>query len=154
MATANFHNKNASKVFAIQSEMDEWGLVEEGIIETFKDKGWQEPYKEEWDGDRNFEGKALVFKEIEVGIWILKFRVFLRAGYYDGANLDWDLWLTKDSLKDYQEGELEYMEVPNYVQDKIDSSIKKIEKTFEKISTPLDVVAQFSNGETIYEKAK
>ncbi len=64
----------------------------------------------------------------------------IQNGYYDWALFDWSL--SHDDC-----------DIPKGIYKEFQSLIKKVEKIFEKHTTPLKQIAKFSNWETIYAKA-
>ena len=99
--------------------------------------------------------------------------LFLRSGYYEAANLDYEVeWFMDDS--DYYEDIDSIIDEINYspttydisrgiwamhrsnLADKLatlqDTAINSAESILAQVSTPYGVTAQFSNGETIYTK--
>lgn len=128
-----------------------------------------------WDNERNYSGKYIAEKTISkqyCGIWAeVNIKVIIRSGYYEGANLDWEVTKSFNSggCEDLSESEifdeLVWCEVnkglatimtPYIIRWMDNESINLIEETekfFEKVSMPLVVSARFSNGETWYKKA-
>src|ERR1035437_9178757 len=128
MSTGNFYNKNASNVFAvlmnheqpIQDEdgndteeteevgADEWeadDLNEEikAICEDIKKYSYYHDCKHWEDGLRSYDGLIIgnlctskCFGDIEVSIGI---EIIRRNGYYEGANLDWNVEIELDGSK-------------------------------------------------------
>lgn len=99
--------------------------------------------------------------------------VIVTSGYYEGASFDWedpeysvndtfddpeDIQGLRDDLEYYYDvPEEESLELANtisaYLVSEKDRLVDMIEKVFEDMTTPLNVVGTFSNGETIYAKA-
>lgn len=99
--------------------------------------------------------------------------VIVTSGYYEGASFDWedpeysvndtfddpaDIQGLRDDLEYYYDvPEEESLELANtissYLVSEKDRLIEMIEKVFEDMTTPLNVVGRFSNGEVIYAKA-
>lgn len=98
----------------------------------------------------------------------------VRSGNYDGFVLDWfyevgiegncdidcfpDLEQLSDTISYYGDvsegmGKIQAKNALKWLNKTVDSLIETTEDCFEKITTPLVVTAQFSNGETIYQKA-
>ena len=195
MGTGNFHNRNASKVYAVLMNYEEPVLDENdnetgetrtvscedfeyedlgyNINEKFKEaekKGlFQFVEKNEYDTDclRSFPSriKGIVYKskcfgdvEVEVCISLL-----LTNGYYEGANLDYlepeVTFNGYDSDFKYSSDMSEGMKViqsknaDKWTNKQIAFLTEEIEKIYTELSTPLNVVARFSNGETMYAKA-
>jgi len=177
MATPNFSNKNASLVYAIEIQNDEdFDIIEEDLKNELQKIGFEVDIKEEWDNDRNYGGKILGKKQIWVDYkkdysysYILK--AIMRSGYYSGVNLDWELTFmevngcVRDELdwKDIKD-DCEWLEIKitdtiakkmeEKIRNKVEKDIKKLEKLYVNISTPLNHIGTFSNGEAVYRKAK
>jgi hypothetical protein len=179
MATSNFANENASKVFAVELE-DEFAYDDlKDCLEYELDEAGFEVYKKpEYDHNRNYSGQILAekrlshsYKDFTVTATIF---VVVRSGYYSGANLDWQITFC-DDFEHYEHDDYD----PKYTAEDLvyrldfppskaktysllaekkyeklkDQLVTELEAIYAKISTPLVVAARFSNGETIYEKA-
>ena len=92
----------------------------------------------------------------------------LRSAYYDGANLDWELayylngseWDHIDFIEDFKYNldnkgmaAIQCKHAERWTQKIQSEMIDTLEKFYTEKSLPLNVVARFSNGETIYAKA-
>jgi len=91
----------------------------------------------------------------------------MRSGYYEGACLDWHI--TKfidgdeyDDVSEYDGGENDFTDIEaesaqiaivEWFSDEEEKLIKFVEDVFTRASMPMEVVATFSNGETIYKMA-
>lgn len=196
MATSNFYNRNASKVFAVlmnyeqpvldendqeTDEMetvvpDEWEY--DDFIDNLQDALIEKEYcdRNHSDNERNYSGRVIAERytdqsfhgmTVEVNI-----KAIIRSAYYEGANLDWEIdyiydGYTFDELPDEAElkEHLEYyganagmatIQSRNahiWMQRQAEALIAELEKVFEEHSQPLNVVARFSNGETMYAKS-
>ncbi len=152
MATSNFHNVNATHIFAVQLE-DEWAyedLVynlesEFNIHNDYSDYGRTDP-----DELRSYPSRSLgsfsdslTIGEDEVEIFITP---VIRSGYYEGCNLDWHIRLYVNGYEDdtYADN-ADVLRISN-------EYIEFIENIYSQYSEPLGVTARFSNGETIYHK--
>ena len=154
MATSNFHNVNATHIFAVQLE-DEWAyddLVENLESEFSKHSDYYDYGKSDPNELRSFPSKSLgsfsnsvVVDEDEVEIYITP---VIRSGYYEGVNLDWHIRLYVNGYDDdtYADDARVSVIANDY--------IEFIEDIFEQYSEPLGVTARFSNGETIYHTIK
>jgi hypothetical protein len=150
MATSNFHNVNASHIFAcsLENEWDYEDLVcnlesELNNHKDYSDYGKTDPYEL-----RSFPSKSLgsfsnsvTIEDDEVEVYVTP---VIRSGYYAGCNLDWHVRLYVNGYED-----------DTYADDArvgtiADEYIEFIENIFEQYSDKLGVTAQFSNGETIY----
>jgi hypothetical protein len=154
MATSNFHNVNATNIFAVQLE-DEWDysdLVINLESEFSKHSDYSDYGKSDPNELRSFPSKSLgsfsnsvVVGEDEVEIYITP---VIRSGYYEGCNLDWHIRLYVNGYEDdaYADDARVSVIANDY--------IEFIEDIFEQYSQPLGVTARFSNGETIYHTIK
>jgi hypothetical protein len=154
MATSNFHNENASHIFAcsLENEWDYEDLV--GNLESefnnhrdYSDCGKSDPYELRSFPSRSlgsFSNSIVIEEdgeEVEIEIYVTP---VIRSGYYMGCNLDWHVRLYVNGYED-----------DTYADDArvgsiADGYIEFIENIFEQYSDKLGVTAQFSNGETIY----
>jgi len=185
MGTSNFYNKNAKDIYAVLMNEyendehvypDEWecdDLIDNTTYEL-ESKGYTKVGK--WDNDRNFSGLILAektiyksFGDVEVGFTI---KAFLRSGYYDGANLDWELYNYEgyeddygsivDDMQSYMEESydmnrgmvmIQTKHAENWIDTEIQKEINILENFYQEICQhKLGVAARFSNGETIYTK--
>ena len=152
MATSNFHNVNATHIFAVQLE-DEWAyddLVDNLQYEfknhkDYSDYGKSDPYEL-----RSFPSRSLgsfstsiIKDEDEVEVYVTP---VIRSGYYEGCNLDWHV---RCYLNGFEEDE---WETTTEVASVVNEYVEFIENIYSQYSEPLGVTAIFSNGETIYHK--
>jgi hypothetical protein len=174
MATSNFHNVNASAIFAVQLE-DEWSyddLVENLKSQLNNDPNYVDYGKSDPNELRSFPSRSLgsirkyhQYKDFYVEVCVTP---VIRSGYYDGVNLDWnvDYSINGDS---YDIDELEngigyntalpiskikaYSLLAEKKAEKLKNEIvEKVESIFSDYSDRYGVTAVFSNGETIYHK--
>jgi hypothetical protein len=150
MATSNFHNKNASAIFAVEIE-DEWAyddLVENLESEFNKHSDYYGYGKSDPNELRSFPSKSLgsfanviTIGEDTIDIFVTP---VIRNGYYGGCNLDWNVEYCVNGYNDdtYSDDSKTLEVVNNYVE--------FIENTYSQYSQPLGVFATFSNGETLY----
>jgi hypothetical protein len=204
MGTNNFHNENASKIFAVLMGREEHLLDDEGN-ET---EETEYIYPDEWECDdlksnvlyslkaiaeksktiyfwksgnanflQSFEGGILGSLNIDkdyLGITCqVEVTAVLRSGYYEGANLDWELTLYADGyesceITDFLD-EWEYQarkyngiglvsmnrdHVENWANQALTNLTEEVEKVFEEFTEiKLKKVGQFSNGTAVYERA-
>ncbi len=152
MATSNFHNVNATHIFAVQLE-DEWAYedlvynleAEFNVHNDYSDYGKSDPYEL-----RSFPSRSLgsfsdsiLIGEDEVEIYVTP---VIRSGYYEGCNLDWHVRLYVNGYEDDT-----YADDANVLRIS-NEYIEFIENIYSQYSEPLGVTARFSNGETIYHK--
>lgn len=152
MATSNFHNVNATHIFAVQLE-DEWAyedLVynlesEFNIHNDYSDYGKTDPNEL-----RSFPSRSLGSFSDSLAIGDDEVEVFItpviRSGYYDGCNLDWHIRLYVNGYEDDT-----YADDANVLRIS-NEYVDFIENIYSQYSEPLGVTARFSNGETIYHK--
>jgi hypothetical protein len=152
MATSNFHNVNATHIFAVQLE-DEWAyedLVynlesEFNIHNDYSDYGKTDPNELRSFPSRSLGSfsDSLTIGDDEVEIFITP---VIRSGYYEGCNLDWHVRLYVNGYEDDT-----YADDANVLRIS-NEYIEFIENIYSQYSEPLGVTARFSNGETIYHK--
>jgi hypothetical protein len=174
--TGNFYNRNASKVFAIglRSESEEYEddeeytydqidldndieYVQEELTEifgkSFREGNLPEGVKRSLYS-HSFETFDIgtVSEYIKVGRveYNVSFYCFATSGYYEGANLDWVCYIEDEEGYEFEMGD---EPIPTKIGKWIDVTKSKIESVYAKCSTPLQVTARFSNGETMYSKA-
>jgi len=175
MSTSNFHNVNASSVFAceIESEYDYEDLLmnlETALINFECDYKHTAHDSHEL---RSYPSRVITalgvekqYKDFSVSVEIA---IIIRSGYYAGCNLDWNCIYSIEGEETNDLGFAELIEyyadcsakmalykasfVKQWAESTAQKMINRIEAIFRQYSTPLNVVARFSNGETIYEKA-
>jgi hypothetical protein len=149
MATSNFHNVNASNIFAVQlqDEFDYQDLID-NVKYSLKETGFFNVLtKSDPNELRSFPSKSIGSLDNYVedtegnGIYV-NVTAVVRSGYYEGVNLDWHC-----SFEEYGET-IEHL-LPAAEAEK-NRLVEMVEYVFSELSTPLGVTAQFSNGETIY----
>ena len=174
MATSNFHNVNASHIFACSTE-NEWDfedLIENLSYEFRNHAAWYGGNKSDPNELRSYPSRVLgsltkdfSYKDFSLEVWVSP---LVRSGYYDGVNLDWnvDYSINGDS---YDIDELEngigyntalpiskikaYSLLAEKKAEKLKNEIvEKVESIFSDYSEKYGVKAVFSNGETIYHK--
>jgi len=167
MSTSNFHNVNASKIFAVENyNFDDLWLNLSDELDLFHQSGVFDP-----DELRSYPSHILGY--LEKYEWFrddikLNMRIFplIRSGYYSGVNLDWfievrdvfDVEITRpecllqSGLTD-QEKEKALDEINSWIENTREELINRVESVFEKYSTLLNCVGVFSNGEAVYERA-
>ena len=191
MATGNFYVKNANDVYAFAMEAEDCfdfddsldGIKEAGISKY----GFEETSGS--DGDRNYCGDYILDKSFggknfyNSGLTVnIDITIIARGGYYQGANLDFELEVMNDNYYPYKLGESEddliddmadefvdYCdEVYNYglrkcfkkrykafLEDYIDEAIEYTNKVLESLcEEEYCLIGTASNGETLYRKVK
>lgn len=194
MGASNFYNKNANNVYAVLMDYEDVVFDEDGNeteeTQMVQCESWdyndlidyvnelmdeQKLFKVsdrvEFDNNRNYEGtaiKSLVsyksFGDVEVEILLT---AVIRSGYYEGANLDWeinyyagsgyndilDLTYEFESQNDNQGmAKIQCRNAEKWATNVGEQMIEELERIFTQVSKPLEVVARFSNGETIYKE--
>ena len=176
MATSNFHNENASAIFAVQleHEFDYDDLVENLKSELNNDPDYVDYGKTDKHELRSFPSRTLgsirkyvQYKDFYVEVCVTP---VIRSGYYDGVNLDWnvDYLINGDAQYDNTDfyiddiahyGSMSKSKATKYAKlaekkaEKVKNQIvEKVESIFSDYSEKYGVTAVFSNGETIYHK--
>jgi hypothetical protein len=149
MATSNFHNVNASHIFAVdlQDEYEYDDLID-NVKYALKETGeFNLLTKTDPNELRSYPSTSIGSLDSYVedadgnGICITITAV-VRSGYYEGVNLDWHL-----HFEEYGETIEHLLPQAEIEQNRL---IGLVEYVFAEFSTPLGVTASFSNGETIY----
>jgi hypothetical protein len=174
MATSNFHNENASAIFAVRLE-DEWAyddLVENLTSELSNNPDYVDYGKTDKHELRSFPSRTLgsirkyhQYKDFYVEVCVTP---VIRSGYYEGVNLDWNVdYAINGDVYDMDELEngigyntaLPISKIKAYSllaekkAEKLKNEIvEKVESIFSDYSDRYGVTAVFSNGETIYHK--
>lgn len=180
MGASNFYNENAKCIYAVamhseecDSEFCNCGAQEEyDDVQINIQYAWKGCTKESNIGidrrnDYIFASKCIskYFADACIDVCIY---AIIRSGYYEGANLDWQIKIFVDGNEreslDYDD--LEYY-MPNcntgmakiqvrnaqaWVDKNSEILIDELEEIYEQHSTPFGVYASFSNGETWYSK--
>jgi len=176
MATSNFHNENASAIFAVQleHEFDYDDLVDNLKSELNNDPDYVDYGKTDKHELRSFPSRTLgsirkyaQYKDFYVEVCVTP---VIRNGYYDGVNLDWnvDYLINGDASYDSPDfyiddiahyGSMSKSKATKYAKlaekkaEKVKNQIvEKVESIFSDYSEKYGVTAVFSNGETIYHK--
>lgn len=174
MSTSNFHNVNASKIFAVEInndwDMDDLECNLSNELDLYHQAGVQDP-----DELRSYPSKILGYLEeyeccrVKWDDIELTMRIFpvIRSGYYKDVNLDWfievrdvfDVEITRPEcllqggLTDDEKTEA-LNEINSWIETSQSKLISQIENVFEKYSTPLNCVGIASNGEAFYQRVK
>jgi hypothetical protein len=180
MATSNFHNVNATHIFAcsLENEWDYEDLKDNVLYGLEKIEGYTSHTKRDPHELRSFPSQSIgavsrvtAFPNFTLEVIVT---AVARSGYYEGCNLDWHVSYEIDGYdcEDYYEERIEYalqnslnedeytpadvkayaMLAENNAERLKNEIVKEIEQVFKDYSDPLGVTAQFSNGETIYHK--
>ena len=176
MATSNFHNVNASHIFAcaLENEWDYEDLVDNLKSELSNDSDYVDYGKTDHNECRSFPSRTLgsirkyhQYKDFYVEVCVTP---VIRSGYYEGVNLDWnvDYLINGDASYDSPDfyindiahyGNLPKSKATTYAKlaekkaEKLKNEIvEKLESIYSDYSMKLGVTARFSNGETIYHK--
>ena len=176
MATSNFHNENASAIFAVQleHEFDYDDLVENLKSELSNNPDYVDYGKTDKHELRSFPSRTLgsirkyhQYKDFYVEVCVTP---VIRSGYYEGVNLDWnvDYSINGDAQYDNNDFYIEdiawygklsksaatkYAKLAEKKAEKLKNEIvEKLEALYNDYSEKYGVTAVFSNGETIYHK--
>jgi hypothetical protein len=174
MATSNFHNVNASAIFAVplENEYDYEDLVCNLESELSNNPDYVDYGKTDKNELRSFPSRTLgsirkyhQYKDFYVEVCVTP---VIRSGYYSGVNLDWNVDYTING-DIYDIDELEngigfntalpiskikvYSSLAEKKAEKLKNDIvEKLEALYNNYSDRYGVTAVFSNGETIYHK--
>lgn len=176
MATSNFHNVNASAIFAVplENDFDYEDLVDNLKSELSNDSDYVDYGKTDPNELRSFPSRTLgsirkyhQYKDFYVEVCVTP---VIRSGYYSGCNLDWnvDYLINGDVSYDSPDfyiddiaycGNLpkstatKYAKLAEKKAEKLKNEIvEKLEALYNDYSEKYGVTAVFSNGETIYHK--
>lgn len=182
MGTSNFHTANAGATYVIDYGDDDcmWQECQEHLGDWIREL---DPTFE-FNSNLRSQKELRSFPASSIGSWTyeitylyiqFEFRInlFLRSGYYEAANLDYEFeWFIEgcDYYEDIDSVITEINDDPTTydisrgiwamhrfnLADKLDTlqdtAINSAESILAQVSTPYGVTAQFSNGETIYSK--
>jgi len=174
MATSNFHNENASAIFAVplENEYDYEDLVCNLESELSNNPDYVDYGKTDKHELRSFPSRTLgsirkyhQYKDFYVEVCVTP---VIRSGYYSGVNLDWNVDYTING-DIYDIDELEngigyntalpiskikvYSSLAEKKAEKIKNQIvEELEALYNNYSDRYGVTAVFSNGETLYHK--
>ena len=174
MATSNFHNVNASYIFACSLE-NEWDYedLKDNLFYEFKNvKGFSDYTKSDPNELRSYPSHSICSVERDFNYKDFTLNVIvtpvIRSAYYDGCNLDWHVWYGIDGNEvdiddiQYHLGFIDNLtpsETKAYsllaekkAEVLLNEIVTDVEKVFEMYSEKLGVTARFSNGETMYHK--
>ena len=184
MGTSNFHTANAGATYVIDYGDDEflwqeateylgqWIYELDGFFELDKSIKSEQELRSFPASSIGYWSYGVIYLNIQFEFHI---NLFLRSGYYEAANLDYEIEWTLNGC-DYYEDIDSIIDEINYdptayginqgiwairksnLEDKLlelqSNTIEHAEAILKQISTPYGVTAQFSNGETIYTKLK
>ena len=174
MATSNFHNVNASAIFAVplENEYDYEDLICNLESELSNNPDYVDYGKTDKNELRSFPSRTLgsirkyhQYKDFYVEVCVTP---VIRSGYYSGVNLDWNVDYTING-DIYDIDELEngigyntalpiskikvYSSLAEKKAEKIKNEIvEELEALYNNYSDRYGVTAVFSNGETLYHK--
>jgi hypothetical protein len=174
MATSNFHNVNASAIFAVplEHEFDYEDLVCNLESELSNNPDYVDYGKTDKNELRSFPSRTLgsirkyhQYKDFYVEVCVTP---VIRSGYYSGVNLDWNVdYAINGDIYDIDELEngigyntalpISKIKVYSSLAEKKAEKLKndiveKLEALYNNYSDRYGVTAVFSNGETIYHK--
>jgi hypothetical protein len=150
MATSNFHNVNASSIFAVQLEdtYEYDDLIDNLTSEFNSHQDYSTVGKSDPNDLRSYPSTSIgsfsnsvMIGEDEISVFVTP---VVRSGYYDGVNLDYHIRYYVNGYED------DFYYDNSKVQSLVYEYVDFIENKFSQYSQPLGVTAQFSNGETIY----
>jgi hypothetical protein len=184
MATANFYNKNASNIYAILPENEDYYFIFDDVknnisndLEAYtKNSKAYLGYSNKYYRDASLIEVISATDEVAGVPFTVSVEVLMRPGYYEGANLDYEINYNVESVEfdDLSEAFQAYFDVAAWDFDmnkglaKIQAKnaakrleamsnelVENVENILKKNCTHiLQVSARFSNGETWYSEVK
>ncbi len=115
MGTSNFYKVNADKYYAVHMNDDEGNYTDidfeaetDRIDEELEDRGYENVgYKDKERRSDDAQVLGQLFVSDPDDLFMVKATVLLRAGYYEGANLDWEIDIVPpiywEDLSDFQD---------------------------------------------------
>jgi len=176
MSTSNFHNVNASAIFAVplENDFDYEDLVDNLKSELSNDSDYVDYGKTDKHELRSFPSRTLgsirkyhQYKDFYVEVCVTP---VIRSGYYEGVNLDWNVDYSINGDAEYDNNDFyiddiawygklsksaatKYAKLAEKKAEKLKNEIvEKLEALYSDYSEKYGVTAVFSNGETIYHK--
>jgi len=176
MATSNFHNVNASAIFAVplENDFDYEDLVCNLESELSNNPDYVDYGKTDPNELRSFPSRTLgsirkyhQYKDFYVEVCVTP---VIRSGYYSGCNLDWNVEYSINGDAQYENNDFyiddiawygklsksaatKYAKLAEKKAKKIKNEIvEQLEALYNDYSEKYGVTAVFSNGETIYHK--
>lgn len=146
--TGNFYNKNASAIFVFGhgEDADEARFDYKDTIDNVQSELGSLGYnkRDKWaDRDSKLIAEKTGSHECKDGSSVdVTIKVLARSGYYEAANLDWEIEEEGDDTE-------ECNKAAEAIKDRL---VDEVEGVFKKYTTPYGVSARFSSGETWYKK--
>jgi hypothetical protein len=187
MGTGNFYFRNASRVFAVgMDNTDEHDFLEMkgNITSNLEEKCKPSPFdfhkynsKRSQFENRNFCETYLgtIYTEKMFGDISININCFTRAGYYEGACLDWELEINVDGSGDIDNTNdvveqfvycdsnkmnigmlrIQARNAEKWAEKTVKGITELVELVFSECSDiQLNVMGHFSNGEAVYKEYK
>lgn len=184
MATGNFYNRNASNIYAIFQEDEFDDYIYDDVKANISND--LEAYTKNSDACLGYANKyyrdASLIDIIELtdevaGVpFTVSIEVLMRSGYYQGANLDYEINYNIESVEfdEWEDAFQAYIDVATYdfgmskglatiqarnASNRLEAMSEELVENVEKIlkencTHVLQVSARFSNGETWYSEVK
>jgi len=171
MGTNNFLNKNAKYFLSscpyiytceIKDDFEYSDLKDNLNCEIDNIKNYEIEKNDCYDNERNFCGtyiNKIIHRLKEASLII---NPIIRSGYYEGCNLDYEIEILdysgykvdsiQDLINDLKADNLPYKLIEKSFNKHLKLMVNELEKIFENYSTPLNKIAQFSNGEAVYKQ--
>ena len=184
MATSNFYNKNANGIYAIfqEDEYDDFiyddvkDNISNDLVAYVKNSNAYLGHSNNYYKDASIIEVVSLTDEVASVPFTVSIEVLMRSGYYEGANLDYEINYNVESVEfdDLSDAWQAYFDVATWAFDmnrglatiqarnaskrlEIISNelIENVEKILKENCTHfLQVSARFSNGETWYSEIK
>jgi hypothetical protein len=190
MGTSNFYKVNADKYYAVHMNDDEGNYTDidfeaetDRIDEELKARGYENVCRhwERRSDDAQVLGQLFVSEPDD--LFMVQATVLLRAGYYEGANLDWEISIVPhwEDFSEFQDMNLkeqrdmvynelleagdrgyidrkylkQYEQITDALNETIENVIEKLQRDFGQIAQrTLIRTATFSNGNSIYSEVQ
>jgi hypothetical protein len=154
MGASNYARHNLKKVYAVREEYLDEDLfidIQEPLVyaldqEFSKSKKIEVSDSEGSDGSRNYTGAYIASITREYDFGILELRCKICNGYYEGANLEYDLFFEGEEYNNIEDIEEYATIIRDYKR-----MVSGMERVYSKLTEPLTVLGTFSDGTTVYK---
>ena len=174
MGTSNFYKENANLYYVVLMGEDEWDIEME--MDWISDELQENGFDLNTPQSDILGTKTETFSQSDMNFYI-SIQAKINSGYYQGANLDWNVVVESDyySIDSYTQSPMEeitdfimdtfqyefdsridsetFFKITDKIQSIIEELVSQTETLFESLSThKLTRLGTFSNGESVYHK--